>query len=141
MAESCTITYDGDPDVLSGPQRIRTIIFTWTSAADGTCSGTTKKISGHLLRAITDPGAAAPTANYDIALNGTTPTNNLLQKCGDDLANRHTTSTEAVELILNDYGVPAGVGAHPVINDQIQFEVTNAGDSKNGILYLVWTPD
>ena len=140
MAESCVITYDGNPDDLSGPQRIRTIIFTWTSAADGTCSGTTKKISGYLLRAITDPGAAAPAANYDIALTGGTDGVDLLGQCGDNLADRHTTTTEAVALILNDYGVPAGVGSHPVVNDTIQLEITNAGDSKNGIIYLVWTP-
>ena len=58
-----TFTYDTE-----GP--IKRIIADWLSDdADGTTSGDSVKVSGYLLRAVTDPGSAAPTANYDISLD------------------------------------------------------------------------
>ena len=140
MPGTVSVSYDGDPDFPAGPQNVRKISVTWTSDGSGDATVTTKKISGHLLRGVTNPGSTAPTANYDITLKDSTHSVDLLGNCGDDLANRHTSSTENVEFILDEHsGTPVGVGLHPCVCDTIDIAVANAGDSKEGVLEIYWT--
>ena len=140
MAESVAFTYDGDPDSPASAQRVRRIIVAWTSAADGTATGTSKKISGHLLKVTTDPGTAAPTASYDIVLTDDYAAN-ILAKAADDLADRHTSTTETVELMLLDYaGTPLAVSLRPVVCSPITVDVSNAGDAKDGTIVIYWMP-
>jgi len=48
---------------------ITKIVWNWTSATDGTASGTTSATyTGKVRRIVTDPGATAPTDDYDITL-------------------------------------------------------------------------
>jgi hypothetical protein len=125
MAASMTITYD-----VSGP--VKRILATWVSDASGDTAGTTAKVSGYLLAGVTDPGTAAPTANYDIVI--TDPEGaNVLGNCDDDLIDRHTTTTERV-----DFAVATATGARPAVCDALTITVSNAGDSKGGqvILYV-----
>jgi hypothetical protein len=127
MANSAmTFTYD-----VTGP--IKKILASWTSDdGDGTVSGSTKKVSGYVVAAVTDPGTAAPTANYDIALNDPESVD-IVGNCDTTLANRHTTSTERV-----DFVVGTAAGARPATSDVITIAITNAGNSKTGqvILYI-----
>lgn len=128
---SMTFTYD------TGPGPVKRIIADWTSDdTTGAVSGTTTvKASGFLLRAVTDPGTAAPTASYDIAITDDEGAD-VLGNCFDDLADRHTSNTESVDFFLND-GTTSN-GARPSVCSELTFSVTNAGNSKTGqvILYL-----
>lgn len=129
---SMTFTYDKH-----GP--IKKVIAAWTSDdADGSVTGTCTKLSGHLVKAVTDPGSAAPTDNYDIAITDEEGVN-VLTACQSTLANRHTANTQEVYfLVLDAAGTPLAQSLHPVVNDALTIAVTNAGNSKTGqiILYV-----
>lgn len=128
---SMTIQYDD-----RGP--IRKIIADWVSDdATGAVSGTTKKITGTLLKGVTDPdGDAAPTDDYDIVVTDEEGAN-VLGQCEDDLADRDTANIEVVQFLLAN-GAPAGVAAHPVVADKLTIAVSNAGNAKEGRLILYY---
>lgn len=115
------------------------IIVDWTSDdATGAVSGTTKKITGTLIKGVTDPGATAPTADYDIAITDEEGVN-VLGNCVDDLADRHTSTTEEVYfLVSNLAAIDPGGNIHPVVCDKLTVSVTNAGNSKEGQLILYY---
>lgn len=130
-----TVTYDGDPD--NPRPGVNKILIDWTSDdTTGAVTATTKKIRGYLLAGVTDPGAAAPTANYDITITGDEGAN-VLGNCADDLADRHTSNTERVDFHLT---TTANVGARPAVCDVLSVAVTNAGNSTVGQIALYWTP-
>jgi len=126
------MTFSYDP----GPGPVKRVIVDWTSDdATGAVSGTTKvKLSGYLLRGVTDPSATAPTTLYDIVLSDAESAN-LLVNCHDDLVDRSATVTESVDFFLT--GV-ANVGARPSICSLLTVAVSAAGNAKIGqlILYL-----
>jgi hypothetical protein len=123
-----TFTYD-----TTGP--IKKIIASWTSDdAAGTASGTTNKVSGYLLRGVTDPGATAPTANYDITISDEESVN-VLGNCVDDLVDRHTSTTESVDFVIGAAGTYT-TGARPAVCDVLTIAVANAGNSKVGQIVL-----
>jgi len=125
-----TITYDET-------DQIRKIIADWTSDdTTGAVSGTTKKITGRLVKGVTNPGATAPTDNYDIVVTDEESAN-VLVNCKDDLADRDTTNTEEVYFLVSNLAAtdPGGV-VHPVVCDKLTIAITNAGNSKNGRLIL-----
>jgi hypothetical protein len=104
---------------------IKKIKAAWTSDnATGAVSGTTTNYySGRLIGAITVPdGVAAPTDNYDIAVNDSDSVDVALGA----LADRDTANTEYV----------AEASMAGVANDQLTIAVTNAGNSKKGTIYL-----
>jgi len=108
---------------------IKWVSFTWTSAADGTATGsTTEKISGKILRLVTNPGAAAPTDNYDITVTDDNALD-VLQGLG---ANRHTTSTQEANIIY------AATSLNPVVDSALTLNISNAGDSKNGVVIVYY---
>lgn len=118
MAEACTLT-----EYNTGT--VKCIKFEWTTAADGTCTQeTTERYDGQVIFVCTDPGATAPTDNYDIALNDL----NTVDVLAGAAANRDTANTEYITAKEN-------LGA--VANSTLTMEITNAGDSKIGTLY-VW---
>lgn len=87
-----------------------------TNAADGTADGTTTGYyDGALLLVCTDPGATAPTADWDVALNDSDGVD-LLAGQGAD---RSATATEYIN---------SGMGG--LASDQLTLAVTNAGNSK-----------
>ena len=84
--------------ITSGFGRMEVITLTCTGdASDGSFPATalTNKFSGYLLALETNPGATAPTANYDIVLNDAEGVD-VLAGVG---ANRHTTTSEKVAII------------------------------------------
>ena len=127
---SMTFTYDEVGTV-------RKIIAAWTSDdAAGTASGTTKKIVGTLIKGVTDPGAAAPTDNYDIVITDAEGVN-VLGNCLDDLVDRDTANTEEVYFgVSNLAAADAGGNFPPVVCDLLTISVTNAGNSKTGQIIL-----
>jgi hypothetical protein len=111
---------------------IKKITVSWTSdSVTGAVSGTTATVRGYLLAGITDPGAAAPTADYDIVLTDSEGAN-ILADCDDDLIDRHTTNSEHI-----DFVVATATGARPAVVSKITVAVTAAGNSKNGTLVLL----
>ena len=129
---SMTFTYD---DLGA----IRKVIADWVSdSATGAVSGTTKKITGQLIKGVTDPGATAPTDNYDIAITDEENAD-VLANCVDNLADRDTANTETVYFLVSDLAATDPGGAvHPVVCDVLTIAVTNAGNSKTGQLDLYY---
>ena len=138
MAASSTITYDDADDYTGRQGAIRKVIIDWVSAADGSVTATTAKIVGTLIKAVTNPGTAAPSANYDIAIADGESVD-VLAACQSNLANRHTSTTEQVYfLVLDAAGTPLAQSVHPVVCDVLSVAVTNAGDSKEGRIVLFY---
>jgi len=116
---------------------IRVIVGTWTSDGSGDAAATTTKtVYGEVVKAITDPGGAAPTADYDIVITDE-QSFNILTNCEDDLADRHTSTTEEVYFLVPNLAAtdPGGV-VHPVVADKLTVTLSNAGDTKNGVVYI-----
>ena len=129
---SMTFTYDD----IGG---IRKVIADWTSDdTTGAVSGTCKKVTGTLVKGVTDPGATAPTDNYDIAITDSEGLD-VLGNCVDNLADRDTANTEEVYFLVSNLAAtdPAG-NLHPVVCDPLTISVTNAGNSKQGQVILYY---
>lgn len=132
MAASMTFTYD------RGPGPIKRIICDWTSASDGTASGTTTvKASGRLVKATTDPGSVAPTDNYDITVKDDEGVD-VLTACQTGLADRDTANSEEQYFLVKDAaaGTPLAQSVHPVVCSTLQVSIAAAGDTKSGQLIL-----
>jgi hypothetical protein len=116
-------------------QPIKTIKVAWTSDdAVGTFTCTTKHISGALLAGITDPGATAPTANYDVTIKDDEGAD-VLGNCDDDLVDRHTSTTERI-----DFVVATAAGVRPVVNSKLTIAGANCGNAKTGQVIIHWAP-
>ena len=115
---------------------LRKVIVSWTSDdATGAVTGTTAKITGRLVKTITDPGTAAPTDDYDIAYTDEEGVN-LLTACSATLADRDTANTEEVYHLLSDGTAP--IAMHPAVSSPITIAITNAGNSKQGEITLYY---
>jgi hypothetical protein len=104
---------------------VKKIKAAWTSDdTTGAVSGTTTyPYGGKLIGAITVPdGVAAPSANYDIAVNDDDSVDVALGA----LANRSDTDTEYV----------AEASMAGVANSKLTIAITAAGNSKKGTVYL-----
>ena len=98
----------------------------WTSdSATGAVSGDTSEVySGRFIGLITVPdGVDAPDADYDIAITDADGVD-LLLGAGVD---RHTSTTEFV----------AEAAMAGVAMSKLSIDVTNAGNSKKGTIYLL----
>lgn len=103
---------------------LKKIKWSWTSTDLGVVTGaiTTNKYSGELVRFITDPGATAPTAAYDVT---------ILDEDGVDVligagADRSATATEQV----------LGSSLGYIFDTKLTLEIAAAGDAKIGTVYL-----
>jgi len=117
---------------------VKKIIIDWLSDDfAGTCSFSTKKISGFLLKGVTDPagGADQPDDNYNIVLTDEEGAN-ILANCSDDLLLRDETNTETVDFIID--GAVVGSAGRPCVNDIITVSVDSAGNALQGQLILYW---
>ena len=134
---SMTFEYDEGTDGGGYRHGIRRVIATWLSDdATGAVSGTTRKLSGTLIKANTNPGSAAPTDDYDITLTDEDGVN-ILTACDDDLSDRDTANSEEVYFLVKDHAVsPLAQSLHPVVCGAITIAVANAGNAKAGVLTL-----
>lgn len=147
MAGSATtITYDnGDMGAdVGGRGGIRRVLIDFTTDdTTGSVACTTQKISGELIKIVTDPGSSAPTDNWDVVLTDDEGVD--LSVHMDDVAiaaliARHTTTTLETYLPLEDTAGTARIGAWPVVCSPITVTVNNAGNSKTGQIILYYRP-
>lgn len=106
---------------------VKKLVITCTAdAADGSFPDTElPRIDGKLLHLETNPGAVAPTANYDITIidqNGI----DVLQGVG---ANRHTTNSERANIVYSGgldhpYVAPSDVLTLNIDNNAVNSAVT-----------------
>lgn len=114
--------------VKRGP--IGVVVLTCTADADDASypsTDLTTKISGKLLALETDPGATAPTANYDIVLNDASG-HDVLQGVG---ANRHASNTEKVQIVYS------GTVIHPPVSKYDTLTLAITGNSANSAVTVV----
>ena len=98
------------------------IVWTVTTHTDGTASGATdKSYFGAVTSVVTNPGATAPTDNWDLAITDA-DSYDVLQGVGAD---RDTTNTETAE--------PATVS---LVFGKLTLNVTNGGNTKDLIVTL-----
>lgn len=96
---------------LAGGKYTQVVNIDWVAdSADGSVPTTSVPLFGYTVKIITNPGATAPTANYDIAFGD--PEDNNLDALASALQNRHTSTTEQVYPMIA--GAPGTVSAHPV---------------------------
>ena len=91
-----------------------------------------QKIDGFLLKLVTDPGATAPTDNYDITITDAEGFD-LLQGLA---ANRHTTTSQNIEIVM------LATGNHPAVSatDTLTLNISgNATISATTQIILYWT--
>ena len=108
---------------------IKAKVIDWVSDdATGAASGTFR-LDGQIIRLVTDPGAAAPTDNYDITL----PDSNSFDALQGLGANRDTANTEQQNIVIS------GTSVHPAVNDTLTFTIAAAGNSKAGqaVIYYI----
>jgi hypothetical protein len=117
---SSTLTSRETFKLISGAQVtvIEKLTIDWTADdADGSVPDLAVVLNGYLIKAITNPGATAPTDNYDVTLED--PADNALDAAGGQLGNRDTANTEQVYpvvtsgalspvLLLGTYNVAVG---------------------------------
>lgn len=141
---SMTFTYDDGIDGSGHRAGFRKVIADFvTDDATGSVAGTSRKIVGELIKIVTDPGSAAPDANWDVVLTDEEGVDLSIHM--DDVAiaaliARHTTTTLETYLPLEDTAGTGRVGAWPVVCDKLTFTVNNAGNSKNGQIILYYKP-
>ena len=120
---------------------VKKIIIDWLSDdATADVVGTTKKISGFLLKGVTDPDVNAPDDNYNIILTDEEGSNILLN-CNDDLLLRDTANIESVDFVIRDIAVAgqaSGAGERPCASDMITVSIDSAGNANEGRLVLYW---
>jgi hypothetical protein len=130
---TATVTYDDGVDGKGERCRLRRVLIDFlTDDAAGTATVTTRKIVGELVKIVTDPGSAAPDANWDVIVTDGEGVN-VLGKCMNaaTLLTRHTSNTEETYLYLQEASVtPVGIGAFPVVCDALTVALANAGNAK-----------
>jgi hypothetical protein len=85
------------------PGRVDKLRITWTADTDGSYTDytTAENMDGYVFMVVTNPGATAPTDNYDITLADS----DGCDVSGGELANRDTANTEQIiPKIGNTYG-------------------------------------
>lgn len=103
---------------------VRKFTFTCTAdVADGSFPATViaVKFEGRLVKLVTNPGATAPTDNYDITLVDAEGLD-VLQGVG---ANRDTANTEAVPVVYS------GTSLHPTVDETDTLTLTIANNIVN----------
>lgn len=115
------------------------VTITWTSTSGGEADASGIPLNGYVERVVTNPGSAAPTANYDIVIQDADGADILAAKG----ANRHTSSTEQIVPFIGDgTGVDGLTSANAfskvlTYGDHSMF-IDNAGNAKGGtvVIYL-----
>jgi hypothetical protein len=112
-----------------GPAGVLAYRIAWTCDAAGRVTLSTQAIAGTITKLVTNPGATAPTDNYDILLNDEDGADVLNAKG----QNRDTANTEVVAPMIGD-----GTTTNQLVdvNGVLTLLITNAGNAKNGELIL-----
>jgi hypothetical protein len=115
---------------------VRSVIWTWTSDASGDVNGAdTKALSGKALRFVTNPGATAPSDNYDIVVNDA----DGVDIAAGSLGNRDTaTSEQAVPIVETVVGANTYGSREVAFDGPLSLVVTNAGNAKQGVMTMYY---
>ncbi len=133
MAGTFTVTRE---DI--GAEQIHREVIDWIADASGDADVTLDKISGQLIKAVTDPGTPAPTANYDIALTDEEGID-LLAMMTNDLGNLSATVTAETYFVLSDPLAVGGIAGGPIVSNRITVTISNAGNLGAGQLILYYS--
>lgn len=140
---STSVTYDDGADGV-GHGNIRKVLIDFvTDDTTGAVSVAIRKISGTLLKVVTDPGATAPTDDWDVTIVDPEGLS-VVAGCQNSalLIARDTANTEQTYLqLLNADMTPIGIAAYPVVCDVLTIGVANAGNSKTGQIILYYKPN
>lgn len=108
---------------------IRKIVADWVSDdSAGTASATTEILSGVARKLVTDPGATAPTDDYDLVVND----DKGIDVLGGVGADRDTANTEVAYPVGGTY-------FQPVFNSKLTFSISAAGNSKTGQIVFYYS--
>lgn len=112
------------------------VTATWTSDGAGDASGTTARIIGSLIKGTTVPdGSTPPTVDYDITLADEEGID-LLAPCQQNLADRSDSTAQAAYFVFS--GTAEQIATYPAVADAVTVTVANAGDTKAGVLKLLF---
>lgn len=143
MAGTFTVTYDEGFDGEGIQRGLKKILVDWVSdASAGNVVITTRKIVGELIKLVTDPGATAPTDNYDVVITDEEGVD-VLAACVTTgrAADRDTANSEQVYFFVENLDAsPLASSVHPVVCDALTITISNAGNSKVGQLILYYRP-
>lgn len=121
-----TITY-------SEVNTVKSVVFSWVSDATGDSTGTTKVLSGQILRLIANPSeSATPTDNYDVVI---TDEDGLDITAGLGTNLDETVETQTVPCVTNG---TAGNMAPIAFNSTLTCTVSAAGDTKAGTITILY---
>lgn len=114
----------------SGNEPIAKKIVDWVSdSTGGTVSQSIGRISGSIIALETNPDdSAAPSDNYDITLEDEQGLDVLLGLGAD----RHTTTTQKVQILAELTINSNTYASHPPVCDDLTFKIAAAGNSKKG---------
>jgi len=123
-----TVTQTRDQITVRGKAVAEIITFSWTSTAGGAADAATSAVvNGRLCKVVTNPGATAPTDDYDITITDSDGADVMGGAC----ANRDTANSEQA--------VPSG-GTNDLswvrVDSILTLNVSAAGDSKQGTVKL-----
>lgn len=131
FAVASTTTLTQSTRVLDHGQKVYVYKVAWTaSSIDGSVIDTSlPKVHGFLMKATTNPGATAPTDNYDITLADTDDA--TLDAANSLLLNRDTATTEVA--------YPVGTtGATPLWFQPGTYTLSIANNSVNSATGVIW---
>jgi hypothetical protein len=111
------------------PTKHAKVTLTWTSDASGDVTGNIAesynsnldRLKGWIVKITTNPGATAPTDNYDITLSD----GDSVDICNATLMNRDTATSETVT-----YDPPIWV------DSELALVIANAGNVKGGVIEI-----
>lgn len=114
----------------------KAVTCAWVSDdSAGTASGiiyaATYDLKGWILYSLeTDPGATAPTDDYDVVINDA----NGLDMCAGNAANRDTSNTEMV-------ACASSTQPYSIVRGNMTLSISAAGNSKIGTVVLMFLKD
>jgi len=108
------------------------VTIDWTSDSTGGTVAQTSPwpIFGTITRIVTNPGATAPTADYDATITDEDSIDVALGL----LANRHTSTTESV--YPTQVGSTASTWTGITVAGTLTLNISNAGNSKKGMITI-----
>lgn len=121
-----TVTY-------SETRFIQKINMSWTSDVAGAATGSTKKISGRIVRVTIVPsGVDVPTENYTLLINDA---DNIDVLMGYGAAGLSATLSRTIVPRIND--AVLGQPSYPVVVDgNLSFVIAGAGNTKSGTVSI-----
>ena len=128
-AQSCSV--GTGVETIYRPPGFRILDLAWTSTAGGAVTCETSRIDGYVTYIVTNPGATAPTDDYDIVLSDS----DGIDISDGLLANRDTANTEQVIPVVYDTGATDVFGSRAIFGP-LTIAITNAGNALSGTLKI-----